>query len=473
MFSQRFPIKALPEIYEEVSLLVKNAVSLWSWHHHTTTVFRQRLPGTVSVFVGEEQFLVHRFLLEGSPLFHEAVEGKHREVRLPPLTVNFTHILTLLKIRWCLQLHSAMSELDHKLCSLRRLADGVLWVITQQFADAPSDSVFSRKVQQTGANLNLNSVLDDLIEQLQRVMGIGFDAFLDYVRSCDAHRSLERSSVDLSLPRVSVNVTMQNTMDDIYTAYLLRLPPSIRILSMIEDLETFQIRPPEVPEYDTSILRKWLSATTAMTKKRLEKSVQRQVVHLVANIEMRDPRTFDLDQPFYDKEAMDAELFDMLCEVVSHHSTFPAEIRERILVNVPQLYGLTKEQFQKMASMSMVNRDDPTLSHEELHKLKDKELDRLSKRTEVLGQRNHHCRLPSLSGMPSKSGKTPKYWEVADLPMQMRNSMEFPPPPQTREWTDRRVPFKVPCVTGPWTWDPDVGRFRAQGVFSKSGNLGS
>lgn len=75
--------------------------------------------------------------------------------------------------------------------------------------------------------------------------------------------------------------------------------------------------------------------------------------------------------------------------------------------------------------------------------------------------------------MPSMVGRQPKFWNEADFATQLRNRMGFEGATQTNPHADRRAPFKVPCVTGPWTWDPDVGRFRAQGVFSKSGNLGS
>ena len=51
------------------------------------------------------------------------------------------YVLTWMKLRLMLKLHSALVELDSKLCSLRRFLVGILYVIIQQYADQPSDSV--------------------------------------------------------------------------------------------------------------------------------------------------------------------------------------------------------------------------------------------------------------------------------------------------------------------------------------------
>merc|ERR1719450_924442 len=83
-------------------------------------------------------------------------------------TPYFKHIVLLLKLRWLLRLHSACCELDYKMCSFSPLIKGLQIVSVQQCAEVETDSVFEKKVSQNvGAHINMESIVDDIFDQLQ------------------------------------------------------------------------------------------------------------------------------------------------------------------------------------------------------------------------------------------------------------------------------------------------------------------
>jgi hypothetical protein len=368
-----------------------------------------------------------------------------------------------------LKLHSAMVELDSKLCSCKRLLQGILYVIIQQYANLPTDSVFKPKLSSAGAFLNVDMLLDDVIEQLQKTFGIGFGAFMAYVMSCDPQRSLICSTVDLSLPRIGSNAKLERMIDCIYFAYLVKLPPSVRVIDILTDFEAFQLPIPEIPHVGMEVLHQWLTAKSHVTQNQLLKSCQKQAIEFTAACELgmvtRDsvlPGGFAWPQ-----------IFQVLCEMTSRWHTFPQALRERIISNIPVLFELSKEEMATLHCFAAINRDEPLLSKDDVEKIKESELARLKYLAVHKNLQTAHCLLPSIVAPPALEGKPAPYHRAMPFPegrlkLQGDSVGAFMGP----KGFDARPKFRVPQVPGPYTWDADVGRFRSQGVFSKAGNLG-
>jgi len=466
MYRKNPPLVDTAGLYDEVASVVSNASNVWGWTHRTTTPFRIRLPGKVTVIVGEDRFVVERFLLDDWPAFScsgDVVHTNHSSKAFP-------YILTWLKLRWMLKMHSAMVELDSKLCSCKRLIQGILYVIIQQYATVPTDSVFQPKLSSAGAFLNLDMLLDDIIEQLQKFFGVGFGGFMQYVMSCDPNRSLICSKVDLSLPRIGSNAKLERMVDCIYFAFLVKLPPSVRLIDVLTDFEAFQLPIPAIPNVGIDMLHAWLTAKSHVTKMELLKSTQKQAVEFTAALELGMVKRGGVLQGFNWKQ-----IFQVICEITSHWHTFPQSLRERLLSNVPQLFDLNKTEMSTLHCFAAVNRDEPTLSKGDQDKIKEQELSRLKYLAVHKNYRTEHCLLPSIVAPPALEGQPAPY--TRPMPYPAEKMLSYTEGSNIGEYMgprgfDSRPKFRVPLNPGPYTWDPDVGRFRSQGVFSKSGNLG-
>jgi hypothetical protein len=466
MYRKLPPLTSTSGLYDEVATIVSNAGNIWGWTHRTTTPFKIRLPGKVSVIVGEDRFVVERFLLDDWPAFActgDVVHTNHASKAFP-------YILTWLKLRWMLKLHSAMVELDSKLCSCKRLIQGILYVIIQQYAQLPTDSVFQPKMSAAGAFLNIDMLLDDIIEQMQKFFGKGFGAFVQYVMSCDPSRSLIVSTVDLSLPRIGSNAKLERMVDCIYFAYLVKLPPSVRILDVLVDFEAFQLPIPTIPNVGIEVLHAWLTAKSHVTQNELLKSAQKQAIEFTAALELGMIRKNQNLSSFNWKQ-----IFQVICELTSHWYSFPQALRERLLANIPQIFELEKEELSQLHCFAAINRDEPLLSKEEQDRIKESELARLKYLAVHKNYRTEHCLLPSIVAPPALEGQPALF--TRPLPFPAGGRLDHPEGTTGGEYMgpkgfDPRPKFRVPQNPGPYTWDADVGRFRSQGVFSKSGNLG-
>lgn len=458
------PITTTTGLYREAAQIVQNAANVWSWTHRTTTPFGIRLPGKVSVIVGDDRFIVPRYLLEDWPVFNtlgDAIETNHA-------TKAFPYVLTWMKLRLMLKLHSALVELDSKLCSLRRFLHGILYVIIQQYAEEPSDSVFRPRGSSAGAFLNVDILLDDVLEQFQKAFGLGFHPFMQYVLSCDPTRHLVCSSVDLSLPRIGSNAKLERVVDAIYLAFLVKLHPSVRVQDVLTDFESFQLPLPDhIPLVGYQTILDWIHARSHVTRRKLLKAAQKQAVELVVACELG---MIDTDKSW-------AQVFECLCHLTSHWNSFPQALRERVLANTPLYFDLKPDEQHKIQCFASLNRDEPLLSQYDVDGIKESEQHRLKNLEEHKNYNTRHCLLPSIVAPPSLQDKLPLYfYEQNDRLKTLGRGQEGTSGKGAEymgpEHYDPRPPFKVPLVTGPYTWDPDVGRFRSQGVFSKSGNLG-
>jgi len=484
------------DIYKEVRQVVANVTNLWSWTHHNTTHYRMRLAGMAKVKVGETLYPVHRFFLDGQPAFsgvnaestfalsHTAVtDPSVQEVRTHHSTPLFPHVLMLIKLRWLLKLHSALCELDYKMCSMRNLIQGVLFVIIQQYADVEADSGFDAKVSTLGADLNIQSVIDDLIEQLHRSLGAAWKAFLEYVSTCDARRTLMSSSTDLAPPKVVSNGVLWNMIDEIFLAYVLKHPrDTIRLNELFQDLDAFHVPVPEIPEVRIDALKEWAKATTFVTKKEKQKAAQLQAVHLVSAMELdrpgctapKDPMAEALTGLSYIKDGrlvtrptrkLEKEMAMIVTRICSSHHTFPIHIRERLFHILTNDYALNNEQQLRIEVSMIQNLDDKRLPESKLYSIEQNERSRLNAYSAANAKETAHLMQPSLVAQPSEKGKLALYaLPVKHPPRRLHQSAYYGNDmtrslPDLRGFTSKdftREEFKVPLSTGPLVWDHEL-----------------
>ena len=285
-------IKDVQGLQQEASTVTKNLSTIWSLQHRTSAVYKLRAQDVTPIHVSDDRFQIQTFLLEGIPWMadHLRAAEPYQPLKLPQLNKNFQHITTWMKLQWFVQLHAACSELDYKLCGITRLMTGILRVITSQCLILPSDSIFTNSIQEGSVFLNLNSFLDDVIDGLQRSMGGGWSDFLAFVKTCGPWR-ICNSKVDQRPAKVYDCDFMQNLVDDIYVAYLLRLPADIRLMDIVTDLEKFGLRQPQICDLDTSLIEDWKKAPSRASSEALLRKCQRQAIHVIANVEMRNLKT--------------------------------------------------------------------------------------------------------------------------------------------------------------------------------------
>lgn len=140
---------------------------------------------------------------------------------------------------------------------------------------------------------------------------------------------------------------------------------------------------------------------------------------------------------------------------------------------MPTIFELNKEEMAQLHCFAAINRDEPLLSTYDVDQIQQGELARLKFLAVHKAYRTEHCLLPSIVAPPASDGKPASYthpmpYPEGKLKLEGTTSGEYMGP----KGFDPRPKFRVPQNPGPYTWDPDVGRFRSQGVFSKAGNLG-
>jgi hypothetical protein len=407
-------------------------------------------------------------------LAHTAVtDPSVQEVHLKHPTRFFPQALVLLKLRWLLRLHSACCELDYKVCSLRPFIVGLQYVILQQHAEMQSDGGFDAKVcNHIGSHLNLESVLDDLFDQLQKTLGTSWRAFLEYVGSCDPSRSLHRSSMDLGASQIVSNDALAMVLDSIFVANILRQPSqgATRLREVYDELERMGLAVPELPRLHNAVnLRAWAVSKTKPTRasrervqgKTSEKLAQLDALLITAAAELHSPEVLATEaeieaderraaeeaaaqyaqgvegfpsSPLSDTGDMESGLFssqgrgppaakviadekpklkswvlDTAMQVVHYHHTFPVGIREKLYSVLTEEYGLTKDQHQRLAIAATQNIDGKRLPEYVLLEMDHREKNRLRNYQAKYGSITTHLLSPPLVQAPIERGKPAMY----------------------------------------------------------------
>mmetsp|Transcript_111698 Transcript_111698/g.320924 ORF Transcript_111698/g.320924 Transcript_111698/m.320924 type:complete len:624 (-) Transcript_111698:31-1902(-) len=479
-------IKSVFDIYKQVRLLVGMVSNVWSWTCSTTTLFRQVLPGLARVHVGNEVVIVPGYLLQdleqipccAKAMARHASHGGHpgstsvtdpavQDLVLRQPVQYFHHLILLLKLRWLLRLHSACCELDYKVCSLRNLILGIQYVVLQQHEEVECDSVFDTKVSRhIGSHLNLESVFDDIVDQLQRALGGSWRGFLEYISSCDPSRRLEMSKMDSSItsPKVVSNDSLAVVIDTIFVANFLRQSRkqgSSSLRELYAELEMLGVPVPETPPLrEAQHLKAWAKARSSPAiqrdrswagKKDSEKLAQLDAVLLTAAIEHHLPEViasahemaettanasvnaaFPDEAPkpaifsapgsalgntgppaarliMEDKPQLKLAIFDVCVICIHHHDTFPDGLRERLYAILNEEYGLTQAQMERLAIGATQNIDGKRLSDAVLIEMEGREKVRLRKHMTNTGRDTMHLLAPPLVEAPIQKGAQPKF----------------------------------------------------------------
>jgi len=508
-------VTSVMDIYQQVRMLVGMVANVWGWSMQTTTSYKQVIPGLVRVNpgVGKETFVMPGFYLQdieytisstpSSPgLTRGTTSSKSmvQDVTLKHTSRYFTQVKLLLKIRWLLRLHSAGCELDYKMCSLRNLILGMQYVVLQQCAEVECDSIFDSKVQQTaGQHLNLESVIDDIADQLHRALGTAHKHFLEFVASCDPSRAVHFSKMEspITTPPILPNDQLSVALDTIFLTNFLRQPrkeAACKLQELYDELETLGLPQPEVPPLrGAQHLRAWAKAQTKPTRidrekgssKDAEKLAQLDAVLLTAAVELHLHEVYAAPNEIVDdvannttstgfpngdgvpepvdfgstgrapgsagppaarvlvkkKPQLQPMLVDAAVHCIHHHRTFPEGIRERLYSLLNEEYGLTESQTQRLAIAATQNIDGKRLQEDTLLRMDHREKSRLRTYFATTWKDTSHLIVPSLVQGDMHHGKPARY----------TLSPPVPPP---------RAPYSSSFVSGDMTRSlPDFRSF--------------
>lgn len=531
-------IKSVVDVYKAVRILVGMISNCWVGH--SSAGVQVCNPGLAKVRVGDDTYVVPGFLLQDMDSMvtqrpsstasgHGAGSTLNMNPTLPEVTVRvqtpyFKHVILLLKLRWLLRLHSACCELDYKMCSCATLIKGLQLVSLQQCAEMEADSIFDKKVHSSlGQHVNMESVVDDVFDQLQRSMGPGWKSFLEYASTCDPARCVHNSRMDMGAPQIVSNSPLMTVIDTIFVANFLRMRygmPASDLEGCFHALEDLGVPVPELPPLrGAQHLRTWAKAKTRPTrqdrdranKKDIEKLAQLDAVLLCCAMELRSPEVLATSEEIaemevstqlpksmagdlapepedfgstgrsasaagppaarvmlVDKPKMSPALFNAVVHLVHHHVTFPQGIRERLYRIVAELYGLSREQSERLAIAVTQNIDGQRLPTQELLKMEEREKKRLHT-FEVESYRNcAHLLVSPLVAAPEEKSKPARYTLGSMKPMAASGYSSRGMSEMNRSLPDlslSRGTFKVPLSTGPLTMDPDLNKLRTTGFF--------
>jgi len=474
------PVKNVFDISNQTRIQVGMIQQVWGWTNHTTTCFRNRVPGLCRVHVGNDTYIVQGYLLQDlnmssglcstttrlSGLSHTHVtDPTVQEMHVRHHTSYFPYVILLLKLRWLMRLHSACCELDYKMCSLKNLIMGLQYVVLQQHSEAEADSGFDNKVvQHIGSHINLESVLDDLSDQLQRALGKSWKGFLEYVASCDPSRSAYGSQMDRDKPPVIVsNESLAAVIDSIFIGDFLRqgrTQTKGRLRELYDDLEMLGIPAPELPALrGATNLRAWATAKTKPTRKdrergsgkHMEKLAQVDFIALTCALELQAPEVMatpeeieestsavpppgqlqsdatphitigiDGEKPgsagppaarviLEEKPRITKDIFDAAVAALQHHDTFPDGVRERLFKILSEEYGLTQEQSERIGIATAQNIDGHRLPEHALLGMHDREKTRIRKYMAYTNKECSHLLVSPLVPAEIHKGKPAKY----------------------------------------------------------------
>eukprot|EP00927_Polykrikos_kofoidii_P046275 TRINITY_DN40492_c0_g1_i1.p1 TRINITY_DN40492_c0_g1~~TRINITY_DN40492_c0_g1_i1.p1 ORF type:complete len:633 (-),score=83.00 TRINITY_DN40492_c0_g1_i1:245-2143(-) len=534
-------IKSVLDIYKAVRILVGAIANCWCGSNDSIACYRQVLPGLARVQVGNETFVLPGFLLQDleaictrSTTNRLAVtDPTVQVVRVKHPTPYFRHIIVLLKLRWLLRLHSACCELDYEMCSLGTLIRGLQYVALQQHAEAESDSIFDSKVcQQAGSHMNLESVLDDIFDQLQRALGAGWRGFLEYVATCDPTRSLHSSAMNTGPPRIISNDSLLAVINTIFVTCFLRHRcgvPASDLKGLFTHVEMLGLPLPELPPLRRAHnLRMWAKAKMQPTrqgrdranKKDIEKLAQLDAVTLCAAIELQLPEVMatveeiaemnmppqgplDGDAPqsrdfastghsesagppaarvmLINKPQLAPAIFSAVVLCVHHHVTFPEGIRERLYALLLRDFALSREQSERLAIAITQNIDGKRLPNHTLLEMEHREKERLRNFQARMHRDCSHLLVSPLVAAPTEKNKPAKFMQNKPKPAHVPFSSAFSSQDMTRSLPDFRSfnasksgkePFTVPLSNGPLVWDPESQKLKSDGLFMKMPALG-
>jgi hypothetical protein len=160
------------------------------------------------------------------------------------------------------------------MCSLKNLILGIQQVALQECSEVGSSGVFDTAFSSEASYLNIESVLDDIIDQVAKSLGPSWRQFLEFVASCDPSRSVYASKLEHTAPRIVSNDSLAVACDTIFVACFLRSPRgpagqpgSNRLRAFYQDIEILGIEKPRIPPLrGAQNLQAWVKGQTMPTR---------------------------------------------------------------------------------------------------------------------------------------------------------------------------------------------------------------
>lgn len=167
-------------------MFVNNVIVAWTSEIPKTDVFSDFAVALIKVHAGRRRYDVPMFLLpdllamtgRSSSSLKPKLGHRLTHVQISQESTYFPDIFLLLKLRWLLRLHSACCELEYKICSL----SNILWGI--QHLVLHSEEALCQ------------TLVEDIIDQLQRGLGTSWPAFVGYVATCNPKQSVCNSKTN-------------------------------------------------------------------------------------------------------------------------------------------------------------------------------------------------------------------------------------------------------------------------------------
>jgi len=477
-------IRNVFELYKEVRTICGMIANVWGW---TTTnssqaATRMSLPALVKVFNGGQVHVIPGFLIQDISALNVAF-GASRSLRewhphtkpgisrsplvevlhLEHPSPYFAQMVILMKLRWLLRLHSAACELDYKLCSFRGIIVGLNYLVLQSHAELTADSGFEKyKVDQhVGSHVQLESVVDDITDQLQRSLGRSWRGFLEYVSTCDPNFTQMNSQMEfLQESEIVSNSGLAQSLDCAFIAQFLRLERRIdsptRLAELYADMELLGMQLPEVPPlmgayhlitFVNALLRPSRKDREKVQGKQAEKLAQLDAVLLCHAVELKlhdvvakemdflieegsppSPVTLEPSDGFVaptypegeegdhedgpqaakvtmdDKPFIKPGIFSACVHCIQHHVTFPPGLRERLHHVLTEDFNLTQSQVERLTIGTTSNVQGTRLSEKELYHIFEKEKARLRKYADTYNKDVSHLLVPSLVTPPLEMG---------------------------------------------------------------------
>mmetsp|Transcript_15146 Transcript_15146/g.34486 ORF Transcript_15146/g.34486 Transcript_15146/m.34486 type:complete len:642 (+) Transcript_15146:60-1985(+) len=479
-------IRNVFDLYKEVRTISGMIANVWGWTttSNTAAATRMSLPALVKVYNGGQVHVIPGFLIQDISSMNVSANPTHAMhwpntkpgiSRSPLVEVlhlvhpspYFTQMVILMKLRWLLRLHSAACELDYKICSFRGIIIGLNYLVLQSHAELTADSGFEKyKVSKhVGSHVQLESVVDDITDQLQRSLGRSWRGFLEYVSTCDPQCSKMNSQMDLlQQAKVVSNHGLAQSLDAAFVAQFLRLERRVdsptRLMELYADMEFLGMALPEVPSFcGASHLANFVNALLRPTGKnreklhgkQAEKLAQLDAVLLCHAVELKLPEVMAVDADFIVEEgsppsavgdpspgikppiypqggqgdpddgppaarvSMDEKpfvkpnVFTACVHCIQHHVTFPVGIRERLHHVLTEDYNLTQEQVERLTIGTTSNVQGTRLSEKVLNGIFDKEKSRLREHGATYNKDTSYLLVPSLVQPPLEQGTPAKF----------------------------------------------------------------
>jgi len=483
-------------LFTECELILFNAKSVWGSRFEGETSYRLKQPGRVEVkHPGAPSCILHRAILDNNPSFSfmplsPSVRGSTNvntaECFTTVPTIHFQPIMFYFKLRFLLKLHSALCELDNNYCSLQRIIQGMHTLGVQECERCICDNPF--EVRRRKQLYDPTAVVDDILEQLERGLGKGFECFMNFVQSCDARKALMINKHDVHMARVSYNDKLEVMVEEIFLSWYCDFSMKThRVSEILADIEAFSLPVPRIPMLKTNYVRAFMDATSGGSRGKREKGAQFEALHIACNLDLEElplnlqneiaeadaagaSQTTTAPNPngLYRKKRLPLSIYDCLFSIIGHKFIFREGIRERLMGVIQMRYDLDEFLRMRLSDLGHINLDARLLTEDQMHRIVVQEKEKLCKWFDDYHQETLLFLQPSVVGVPREDKGDPRYWPDLPIPtyvktLEDRTFIHAKPPTVS----DKKPAFVVPNVNSPLTKDRNTLMLKTTGYFAR------